>query len=359
MTSHARSAGALARPVVRTPGKSTRPIGRPPRPILLFIVYGVFLVIVGVTATAQVMLASVHVSTSALNQAVGTDTQVIRGFVDDLLTPGDLTAASDHPGTPGGARGRAHVVHHAARHHPGRDPPAGRHRPREQREPRRLQGPRLGRLADGALRSDRRVAGARRAERGRPGRPRHRHHAARVLPAAAGRARGRRRRRLARRHADHVRDRRREAGRRAGDRDRGDRRRRRPVPRLPLGAGPDHRSDRRPARGDAPRPVHRDAQPRRAGGDHRRGDRAPPRDGRRARDRDPRHRQLPDPQRHLGPRRGRRGDRRRQRPAQAAGADRARRRPLRPRRVPGRGRGPGGGHPRRPRRRPCATRSPR
>ena len=97
MTSHARSAGALARPVVRTPGKSTRPIGRPPRPILLFIVYGVFLVIVGVTATAQVILASVHVSTSALNQAVGTDTQVIRGYVDDLLTPGDLTAASISP----------------------------------------------------------------------------------------------------------------------------------------------------------------------------------------------------------------------------------------------------------------------
>jgi diguanylate cyclase (GGDEF)-like protein len=60
-------------------------------------VYGVFLVIVGVTATAQVILASVHVSTSALNQAVGTDTQVIRGFVDDLLTPGDLTAASVSP----------------------------------------------------------------------------------------------------------------------------------------------------------------------------------------------------------------------------------------------------------------------
>jgi hypothetical protein len=40
-------------------------------------VYGVFLVIVGVTATAQVMLASIHVSTSALNQAVA-PTQVAR-----------------------------------------------------------------------------------------------------------------------------------------------------------------------------------------------------------------------------------------------------------------------------------------
>jgi diguanylate cyclase (GGDEF)-like protein len=60
-------------------------------------VYGVFLVIVGVTATAQVMLASVHVSTSALNQTVTTDTQVVRGFVDDLLTPADLISTSVTP----------------------------------------------------------------------------------------------------------------------------------------------------------------------------------------------------------------------------------------------------------------------
>ncbi len=96
MTSHAGSAGTLSRATTKAQRASARPI-RPPRPILLFLVYGVFLVIVGVTATAQVMLASVHVSTSALNQAVGTDTQVVRGFVDDLLTPGDLTAASITP----------------------------------------------------------------------------------------------------------------------------------------------------------------------------------------------------------------------------------------------------------------------
>ena len=94
MTSLPRSAGALARPVVRPAIRPSRPIGRKPRPVLLFLVYGVFLVIVGVTATAQVMLASVHVSTSALNQAVVTDTQVVRGFVDDLLKPADLTAPS-------------------------------------------------------------------------------------------------------------------------------------------------------------------------------------------------------------------------------------------------------------------------
>ena len=84
----------------RPPRASTGPSAEP---ILLFIVYGVFLVIVGVTATAQVMLASVHVSTSALNQAVGTDTQVVRGFVDDLLTPADLTGASITPDRPAAA----------------------------------------------------------------------------------------------------------------------------------------------------------------------------------------------------------------------------------------------------------------
>ena len=96
MTSHAGSAGTLTRAATKAQRAAARPI-RPPRPILLFLVYGVFLVIVGVTATAQVMLASVHVSTSALNQAVGTDTQVVRGFVDDLLTPADLTATSITP----------------------------------------------------------------------------------------------------------------------------------------------------------------------------------------------------------------------------------------------------------------------
>ena len=99
MTSHARSAGAVTRRDPSPRDRPSRPIGRPPRPILLFLVYGVFLVIVGVTATAQVMLASVHVSTSALNQAVGTDTQVVRGFVDDLLKPADLTAARSRPST--------------------------------------------------------------------------------------------------------------------------------------------------------------------------------------------------------------------------------------------------------------------
>ena len=86
MPSDRRPTGDLTRP-------GHRAVNRPRRPVLLFIVYGVFLVIVGVTATAQVVLASLHISASALNDAVRTDTQVVRGFiVDDLLAPSELTA---------------------------------------------------------------------------------------------------------------------------------------------------------------------------------------------------------------------------------------------------------------------------
>ncbi|MBA2718100.1 MAG: diguanylate cyclase [Chloroflexi bacterium] len=61
-----------------------------PRPILLFIVYGVFLVIVGVTATAQVVIASTHFSTATLNHTVGTDATVVAGYVNERLLPTDL-----------------------------------------------------------------------------------------------------------------------------------------------------------------------------------------------------------------------------------------------------------------------------
>ena len=68
-----------------------------PRPILLFIVYGVFLVIVGVTATAQVVIASAHFATGSLNQTVGTDAKVVGGFVNEHLRESDLAAAAIEP----------------------------------------------------------------------------------------------------------------------------------------------------------------------------------------------------------------------------------------------------------------------
>jgi diguanylate cyclase (GGDEF)-like protein len=55
---------------------------RTPRPIILILVYGVFLVLVGITATAQSLLVASHFSTSALNATVGSDAATARAFVN-------------------------------------------------------------------------------------------------------------------------------------------------------------------------------------------------------------------------------------------------------------------------------------
>jgi diguanylate cyclase (GGDEF)-like protein/putative nucleotidyltransferase with HDIG domain len=65
---------------------------RVPRPILYLTVYGIFLVIVGVTATAQTVMVSVHFSTAALNSTIGSDSATVRTFVNGFLTPSDLEA---------------------------------------------------------------------------------------------------------------------------------------------------------------------------------------------------------------------------------------------------------------------------
>jgi diguanylate cyclase (GGDEF)-like protein len=65
---------------------------RPPRPVLLALVYGTFLVIVGVTATMQAVLVGTHFSTSALSTIVETDGGVVRAFADEHLRPSDLSA---------------------------------------------------------------------------------------------------------------------------------------------------------------------------------------------------------------------------------------------------------------------------
>ncbi len=63
---------------------------RPPRPVLLLIVYGLFLGIVGVTATAQTLLVSLHFSTAALEATVGSDAATVRTFANGFLTTTDL-----------------------------------------------------------------------------------------------------------------------------------------------------------------------------------------------------------------------------------------------------------------------------
>jgi diguanylate cyclase (GGDEF)-like protein len=67
---------------------------RAPKPIVLLIVFGLFLVVVGVTTTAQTMLVSAHFSNAALNEIVGGDAGTVRSFVNLNLTAQDLTGAA-------------------------------------------------------------------------------------------------------------------------------------------------------------------------------------------------------------------------------------------------------------------------
>ncbi|HEY4633723.1 MAG TPA: hypothetical protein VIH00_07370, partial [Candidatus Limnocylindrales bacterium] len=66
------------------------------RPVLLIIVFGMFLAIVGVTAMAQIVMVSAQYSTSTMNSVVGTDAALVRMFVSSTLSPEDL--AADGPG---------------------------------------------------------------------------------------------------------------------------------------------------------------------------------------------------------------------------------------------------------------------
>jgi diguanylate cyclase (GGDEF)-like protein len=62
--------------------------GAPPRirrPILLLLVYGVFLALVGITATAQAAMVSAHFSAATLNDVVGSDAATIRTFANAHL----------------------------------------------------------------------------------------------------------------------------------------------------------------------------------------------------------------------------------------------------------------------------------
>jgi diguanylate cyclase (GGDEF)-like protein len=66
-------------------------------PTLLALVFGVFLVIVGVTASAQALLVSAHLTTESLSAVVGSDTALVRVLVNGTLTPADLDPAQLTP----------------------------------------------------------------------------------------------------------------------------------------------------------------------------------------------------------------------------------------------------------------------
>jgi diguanylate cyclase (GGDEF)-like protein len=62
-----------------------------PKPVLLLIVFGLFLVVVGVTTTAQTILVSAHFADAALTEAVGSDAGTVRTFANMNLRQGDLS----------------------------------------------------------------------------------------------------------------------------------------------------------------------------------------------------------------------------------------------------------------------------
>jgi diguanylate cyclase (GGDEF)-like protein len=76
----------------------TRPVfgslPRPTRPIVLLIVYGLFLVVVGVTTTALTLLVSAHFSSATLTEVVSSDAGTVRTFANLNLLESDLSGSA-------------------------------------------------------------------------------------------------------------------------------------------------------------------------------------------------------------------------------------------------------------------------
>ena len=64
---------------------------RAPRPVLLILVYGAFLAVVGVAATAQSILVGAHFNSATLTGLVGSDAATVRSFVNAYVPPADLS----------------------------------------------------------------------------------------------------------------------------------------------------------------------------------------------------------------------------------------------------------------------------
>jgi diguanylate cyclase (GGDEF)-like protein len=67
------------------------------RPLLLALVYGVFLVLVGVTASGLVAVAGAHIKSAALQAVVGRDHSLVELFVAGRLRAGDLSDDGPSP----------------------------------------------------------------------------------------------------------------------------------------------------------------------------------------------------------------------------------------------------------------------
>jgi diguanylate cyclase (GGDEF)-like protein len=59
----------------------------PRRPVLLILVFGAFLALLGITATAQAVMVSAQLSASSLDSAVGSDAATVRAFLNAYVDP--------------------------------------------------------------------------------------------------------------------------------------------------------------------------------------------------------------------------------------------------------------------------------
>ena len=60
------------------------------RPTLLILVFGAFIALVGITATAQAVMVGAHFSAATLNDVVSSDAATTRAFVNAYVRPADL-----------------------------------------------------------------------------------------------------------------------------------------------------------------------------------------------------------------------------------------------------------------------------
>ncbi len=65
------------------------------RPLVLGLVYGVFLILAAITTTAQAIVATSHFSAQTLNATIARDRTLVRIFVDGNLQPSDLALGGD------------------------------------------------------------------------------------------------------------------------------------------------------------------------------------------------------------------------------------------------------------------------
>src|SRR3954452_5466915 len=69
------------------------------RPPLLILVFGAFLVVIGITATAQAVIVSLHFSAGTLNTVVAGDSATVRAVLNDRPSDAALAPAADIAGT--------------------------------------------------------------------------------------------------------------------------------------------------------------------------------------------------------------------------------------------------------------------